>query len=104
LCETFVVQVIGKSTLVKRIKASSTQEKPYYNLLVSFAGGLCIMGMAVSNLAIMYGFEGSLVFLQQLLLQEGGPLFGLFMLFAVPFGIQVMLYLHEKERKDLAAT
>ncbi len=96
--EIAITTFVPKIPLIQEIKQVSDHRfKPYYNILVASASTLCMVGMVVANLAIMFGFTDSFIFIKQV---ANGGLFMAVASFLVMFSIaQIVLYNEERKRR-----
>ncbi len=97
--EIAITTFAPKLSIIQKIKrASDHRFKPYYNILVASASALALIGMVIANLAIMYGFTDSFIFIQQV---GNGGLFIAVAIFTVKFcNAQCVLYNEERKRSQ----
>jgi D-alanyl-lipoteichoic acid acyltransferase DltB (MBOAT superfamily) len=97
ILEMIVVHAVAKTRPIQAIKKMSNPSRPIYFLMVMVLGAFSLSIMIISNLAIMYGFDGTAVMLGAIF--DGGSKLKLFLVLAYFFPMCTCGILMYEERE-----
>jgi D-alanyl-lipoteichoic acid acyltransferase DltB (MBOAT superfamily) len=97
--EIVVTEYVSRIAFIQHIKQISNHRfKPYYNILTAGASTVIMVGLILTNLAIMFGFRDSYKFVDRVYNNADGP-FLVFASFVIMFVIaEIAMWVRERER------